>query len=312
MTFRHSKRTYNGIPLMASNMDSIGTFEMAKTLSKHGVFTAINKYNSIEGWKKFATENPECLHNVAVCSGIAEGDFKRLSTILTLIPELSFILIDVANGYAQSFVNYIKKVRHAFPNHTIAAGDVATAEITEELILAGADIVKIGIGPGSVCTTRTTTGVGFPQLSAVLECAEAAHTLNGFVIADGGCNCTGDVAKALGAGADFVMIGGMLSGHDQCLGEVIERDGKQLKIFYGSCSATAMNKFFGGVAKYRSVEGKTVEIPYRGDVEPTILEMLGGLRSTCTYVGASSVQELPLRTIFVRCNEVVNSIFGPS
>jgi GMP reductase len=164
-----------------------------------------------------------------------------------------------------------------------------TAEMTEELLLCGADVVKIGIGPGSVCTTRRQTGVGYPQLSAILECADAAHGLNGHIISDGGCTCPGDIAKALGAGADFVMLGGMLAGHDESGGELVVRaDGSRFKSFYGMSSGVAMKRYAGGTAEYRSSEGKAVEVPYRGPVESTLLSILGGLRST--YVSTHTVR----------------------
>lgn len=310
ITFRNSKKTYRGIPIMASNMDTIGTFNMAKVLSKHGLFTTIHKYYSVDDWKKFADENPDCLANIAASSGSSETDFARLSDILNAISGLSFICLDVANGYSQHFVEYVRKVRAAFPNHTIIAGNVVTGEMVEELILSGADIVKVGIGPGSVCTTRMKTGVGYPQLSAVLECADAAHGLQGHIISDGGCTCPGDVAKAFGAGADFVMAGGMFAGHDQCGGDLIEKNGKKFKLFYGMSSATAMEKHSGGVAEYRSSEGKTVEVAYKGDVEATVLDTLGGLRSACTYTGASKLKELPRRATFVRCTQQLNTVYS--
>nr|CAI5853215.1 unnamed protein product [Callosobruchus analis] len=295
---------------MASNMDTVGTFQMAKALAKHGLFTCIHKYYSVEEWKSFAAEHPECLQYMAASSGSAETDFERLSEILKAIPEVTFICLDVANGYSQYFVEYVRKVRAAFPTHTIIAGNVVTGEMVEELILSGADIIKVGIGPGSVCTTRMKTGVGYPQLSAVIECADAAHGLQGHIISDGGCTCPGDVAKAFGAGADFVMAGGMFAGHDQCEGELIERDGKKYKMFYGMASKTAMEKYAGGVAEYRSSEGKTVEVPYRGDVEVTVLDILGGLRSACTYIGAFKLKELPRRATFVRCTQQLNTIYS--
>merc|ERR1712087_508549 len=207
-------------------------------------------------------------------------------------------------------VAFVKKTRARFPSHIIVAGNVVTCEMTEELILAGADVVKVGIGPGSVCTTRKKTGVGYPQVSAVIECADAAHGLGGHIISDGGCTCPGDIAKAFGAGADFVMLGGMLSGHDQSGGELIEKNGKKFKLFYGMSSDTAMEKHSGGVANYRASEGKTVELPYRGDLNATIQDILGGIRSTCTYVGASRLKELSKRTTFIRVTQQVNNIFG--
>ena len=191
------------------------------------------------------------------------------------------------------------------------AGNVVTGEMAEELILSGADIVKIGIGPGSVCTTREKTGVGYPQLSAIIECADAAHGLGGFVCADGGCATPGDVAKAFAAGADFVMLGGMFAGHDECLGEVIEENGKKYKRFYGMSSAEAMERHHGTVADYRASEGRSVNVPYRGPVKNTILDILGGIRSTCTYVGAHRLKELSKRTTFIRVARQLNEVFVP-
>ncbi|XP_066141000.1 GMP reductase 1-like [Euwallacea fornicatus] len=310
ITFRNSKQTYNGIPVMASNMDTVGTFQMAKALSKHGLFTCLHKYYTVDQWKAFADENPDVLKNVAASSGTGDADFNRLSEILNAVPLITFICLDVANGYSQFFVDYVRKVRAAFPTHTIIAGNVVTGEMVEELLLSGADIIKVGIGPGSVCTTRMKTGVGYPQLSAVIECADAAHGLQGHIISDGGCNCPGDVAKAFGAGADFVMAGGMFAGHDQCDGDIIEKNGKKFKLFYGMASNTAMMKHAGGVAEYRASEGKTVEVAYRGDVEETVLDILGGLRSACTYTGASKLKELPRRATFIRCTQQLNTIYS--
>jgi len=310
--FRNSGRTYKGIPIMASNMDTVGTFEMASALCKHSVFTAIHKHYSVDAWKEFAGKNKTCLESLAVSSGIRDGDLEKLKQILAAAPEVGFICLDVANGYSEHFVEFVKKVRKLFPTHTIMAGNVVTCEMTEELILAGADIIKVGIGPGSVCTTRKKTGVGYPQLSAVIECADAAHGLGGHIMSDGGCTCPGDVSKAFGAGADFVMLGGMLAGHDESGGEMVERNGKKLKQFYGMASATAMTKYSGNeLAEYRASEGKAVEIDYRGPVEKTVMDILGGVRSTCTYVGASTLKELPRRTTFIRVTQQLNEVFTP-
>merc|ERR1711939_852202 len=199
----------------------------------------------------------------------------------------------------------IREVRSRYPEMTILAGNV----VTKELIFSGADIIKVGIGPGSVCTTRKQTGVGYPQLSAVLECADAAHGLGGRVISDGGCTCPGDVAKAFGAGSDFVMLGGMLAGHEECAGETVEENGQYFKVFYGMSSDTAMKKHAGGVAEYRSSEGKTVKIPYRGPIDETVRDILGGVRSACTYVGAANLREISKRTSFIRVTQQLNNVF---
>ncbi|XP_042894074.1 GMP reductase 2-like [Penaeus japonicus] len=310
ITFRNSKQTWTGIPVIAANMDTVGTFEMAKTLAKHKCFTTIHKHYSIDEWKEFGENNKSTLNYVAASSGISDADWERLQQILAAFSEIKFICLDVANGYSEVFVEYVRKVRKNYPEHTILAGNVVTGEMVEELILSGADVIKVGIGPGSVCTTRKKAGVGYPQLSAVIECADAAHGLAGHIISDGGCTCPGDIAKAFGAGADFVMMGGMLAGHDQSGGEMIERNGKKYKQFYGMSSATAMQKYSGRVAEYRASEGKSVEMPYKGDVTATILDILGGLRSACTYTGAGKLKELPKRTTFIRVTQQTNEIFG--
>ena len=310
--FRNSKQEYTGIPVMAANMDTVGTFEMARTLGRFCLFTCIHKHYSVEAWKEFAESNPEIMKYVAASTGTGSGDLQKLKQIIDAVPSVSYICVDVANGYSEHFVQFVRDVRKQFPTHTIMAGNVVTGEMVEELMLSGADIIKVGIGPGSVCTTRKKTGVGYPQLSAVIECADAAHGLGGHIISDGGCTCPGDVSKAFGAGADYVMLGGMLAGHTESGGEMIEQNGKKFKLFYGMSSATAMKKHAGGVAEYRASEGKTVQIEYRGDVEVTIQDILGGIRSTCTYVGAGKLKELSRRTTFIRVTQQLNEVFASS
>lgn len=311
-TFRmkHSEFNWTGIPVMAANMDTVGTFEMALALFEKKLFTAIHKHYTIEQWNDFISKAPKGIENhIAISTGTSSHDLDKISKIISANPQLQFICIDVANGYSEHFVSFVKQTRKKFHNKVIIAGNVVTGEMVEELILAGADIIKVGIGPGSVCTTRVKTGVGYPQLSAIIECADAAHGLGGQIISDGGCTTPGDVAKAFGAGADFVMLGGMLAGHDESGGELIEKEGKKMKQFYGMSSATAMDKHAGGVADYRASEGKTVEVPYRGEVENTLLDILGGIRSTCTYVGASHLKELTKRTTFIRVAEQENRVY---
>ena len=305
----HSKINWSGIPIMVANMDTTGTFETALECQKHKIITCIHKHYSTDDWFKFMTEENVDLNYICVSTGISESDFNKTKSIIKLFPDLYMICIDVANGYSERFVNMLEKFRATFPNKILIAGNVVTSEMTEQLILAGADIVKIGIGPGSVCTTRKQTGVGFPQLSAVLECADAAHGLGGLIISDGGCTIPGDFSKAFGAGADFVMSGGYFSGHQESGGELIEENGKQYKTFYGMSSDTAMKKYVGGVANYRSSEGKTVKIPYKGPLENTILDLLGGIRSTLTYVGAKYLKELSKRCTFIRVNNQLNNIY---
>ncbi|MEZ8824723.1 GMP reductase [Vibrio amylolyticus] len=310
-TFKHSGRQWSGTPVIAANMDSVGSFEMATELAKHGVMTAMHKHYTVEQWAEFVKgADKETLNKVFVSTGTSDREFEKTKEILALSEDLEFICIDIANGYSEHLVEYVERVRAEFPTKTISAGNVVTGDMCEELILAGADIVKVGIGPGSVCTTRVKTGVGYPQLSAIIECADAAHGLGGMIIGDGGCACAGDVAKAFGGGADFVMLGGMLAGHEQSGGEVIEKDGKTFMKFYGMSSQSAMSKHSGGVAQYRAAEGKTVLLPFRGDVNDTINDILGGVRSTCTYVGAAKLKELTKRTTFIRVQEQENNVFG--
>jgi len=309
-TFMHTGKTWTGVPVIAANMDTVGTFPMAAALAQHGLLTAIHKHYSLAEWEDFiAKAEPATIQNTAVSTGITDADSDKLAQILDRIPLLQFICIDVANGYSQYFVDFVKQTREAYPRHSIIAGNVVTGEMVEELLLAGADIIKVGIGPGSVCTTRVKTGVGYPQLSAIIECADAAHGLGGQIISDGGCSSPGDVAKAFGAGADFVMLGGMFAGHDESGGELIEQNGERYMLFYGMSSDTAMEKHAGGVADYRASEGKTVHVPYRGPVDDTVKDILGGVRSSCTYVGARQLKELTKRTTFVRVMEQHNKVF---
>lgn len=308
--FLHSTANWTGIPIMAANMDTVGTFEIAKVLAKEKLFTAIHKHYTLEEWNAFLKSvTPDFYDYIAVSTGTGKEDFEKIEQIITANSLLKFICIDVANGYSEHFVQFLKKTRKQYPDKIIIAGNVVTGEMTEELLLAGADIVKVGIGPGSVCTTRVKTGVGYPQLSAIIECADAAHGLGGHIISDGGCTTPGDVAKAFGAGADFVMLGGMLAGHTESGGELIEIKGEKFKQFYGMSSKTAMDKHSGGVAEYRASEGKTVQVPFKGDVIHTVLDILGGIRSTCTYVGASRLKELTKRTTFIRVSEQENQVF---
>ena len=317
-TFKHSPLKWKGVPIMAANMDTVGTFQMAISLYKHKMMTAIHKYYSLEDWKTFrdaitvSETNLDIFNYIAVSSGSKEEDFQKLKDILLEIPQIQFIVLDVANGHTETFVAHVVRTRLTFPDKVIIAGSVATSEMTEELLLKGADIIKVGIGPGSVCTTRKKTGVGVPQLSAIIESADAAHGLSGHILCDGGCTCPGDFAKAYGGGADFIMSGGLFSGHEESGGELVEVDGKQFKEFYGMSSSVAMNKHVGGVAKYRTSEGKKVLIPYKGPVENTVFDILGGIRSACTYVGADQLKHLSKRTTFVRVSQQLNEVYGKS
>ena len=335
---RPTQKDYRGVPIMASNMDGVGTFEMADTLAKQSIMTCLVKTYSVSELVSYfdqddRSHDPARTEYVAMSIGITDADHKKFRDVYEQVNDrLKYVCIDVANGYSSRFRDVVSDFRILYPNIVIIAGNVVTGEMTEELILAGADIVKVGIGPGSVCTTRIQTGVGYPQLSAVIECADAAHGLGGHIIADGGCTCPGDVAKAFAGGADFVMLGGMLAGHNEGGGEVITKyystgehffmsndnsyqpviENKKFVQFYGMSSKSANDKHFDGLKDYRSSEGRTVLVPYRNNVENTIQDLLGGVRSTCTYAGALRLKHLMRCTTFVRCTQTHNPVYASS
>lgn len=301
--FLHSPLKWRGVPIVASNMDTVGTFSMAWGLAKYGMLTCIHKYNSYARWSQIPeSDDYNWRNHVTVTSGISKNDLHRLDDIISLQPDLKFICLDVANGYTQAFIEAVKSVRANYPEKIIIAGNVVTQEGTARLLNAGADIIKIGIGSGSVCITRDKTGVGYPQLSAVIECGQIADEMGGRIMSDGGCRLPGDVAKAFGAGADFVMLGSMLAGHKEGEGKPIMIAGETYYEFYGMSSKTAMQKYAGGVADYRTAEGKSIQIADKGNLDDTLLDILGGLRSTCTYVDANSLADLAPRTTFVQIN----------
>lgn len=310
-TFKYSNATFSGVPVIAANMDGVGTFAMARAFKKaeHGMAVALRKHYSSEELIQFFS-SPDAA-DTWYSLGVTPTDLNKLREVKAAVPTLNKLCVDVANGYSEAFLQIVKKLRKDYPNDTIMAGNVVTGDMVEALVLAGADIVKVGIGPGSVCTTRKMTGVGYPQLSAIIECADAAHGLGAQICADGGCQVPGDLAKAFGGGADFVMLGGMLAGHRESELDRIEDDaGNEFLRFYGMSSDTAQLKHEGKMRDYRASEGKTVKIPYRGEVTPTVQEILGGLRSACTYVGARKLKELSKRTTFVQVNRQLNDMFG--
>tara|TARA_B100000029_G_C17459135_1_gene917839 strand:- start:108 stop:1157 length:1050 start_codon:yes stop_codon:yes gene_type:complete len=307
--FRHSEQIWSGVPIVAANMDTTGLFSIAKVLQGHRMLTCTQKFYSTREFSG-AWDDGVDPEYIAVTCGSTDESFELLSRKTSTNEGLKMICIDVANGYREVFLNFVKRVREEFPDKIIIAGNVATREMTEALILAGADIVKVGIGPGSVCTTRKVAGVGYPQLSAISECADAAHGLNGHVMSDGGCASPGDIAKAFAAGADFVMLGGMLAGHDESGGEMVKgEDGREFKSFYGMSSSKAMERHYGEVASHRAPEGKEVRVPYKGPLEITVQSILGGLRSACSYVGARRIKDLPKCTTFIKVSMTTNEVF---
>lgn len=308
---------WTGIPIIASNMDTVGTFEMYNVLHRHKIITCFHKHYNLSDYTNATADSTRDLDRnyYMISTGITKNDEEKLDQVIAILDPL-FVCIDVANGYMKAFVDFVKKIREKYPQLVIVCGNVVSREMVEELIMnCGADIVKVGIGSGSVCITRLQTGVGMPQLSAVIESSDSAHGLNGFIVSDGGCTTPADIAKAFGGGADFVMLGGMLAGHDESGGETITdptnaNGNNKYKLFYGMSSSTAMEQYHGGVASHRSAEGKTVKIPYRGPVESTILDILGGIRSTCTYIGAKRMKDIPKCTTFIRVTNQVNQIYS--
>ncbi len=309
-TFRNSGKQMNFLPIFASNMDGVGTFSMAKVLQEYKMMTVITKTTGIDDWRK-AVGNGVRLQSVSVCTGTnvmwdkEAQDWKTMQEVLTSFPDIKMITVDVANAYHQNMVDFIKKVRDEYPTKIIVAGNVVTPEMTEELIINGADVVKIGIGPGSVCTTRTMTGVGVPQFSAILDCADAANGVDGHIMADGGCVYPGDIAKAFGGGAHMVMIGGMLAGHDESEQEVVDNKVE----FYGMSSDRAREKHGKRKDGYRGNEGRWISLPYRGPVQHTVEDILGGVRSACTYIGARRLKDMPKCASFVTTNNVINRVY---
>lgn len=302
--FPNSKQSWTGIPIIAANMDTIGTYEVYKVLSTYKMITAFHKFYTVEDLKVMDLDKEYFM----ISTGISAADLDRVKTIIEAI-DVKFICIDIANGYLEPLIEFCSEVRKLYPDKVLIAGNVVSKEITEELILrGGVDVVKVGIGPGSACTTRLQTGVGIPQLSAVMECSDAAHGVNGFIIGDGGITCPGDLAKSYGGGADFVMMGGIFSGHDENPGALIkDHEGNQYKEFYGMSSEKAMNRHYGSMAKYRSSEGRSLRVKYKGPLSGTVDNYLGGLRSTCTYINARNIKNIPKCVTFVKVNRQLNT-----
>jgi len=309
-TFRNSGKVVNFLPIFASNMDGVGTFSMARVLQEHKMMTVITKSTTVDQWRQ-AVGNGVRLQSVSVCTGTNKmwdpeaDDYQNMQEVLQSFPDIKFITVDVANAYHENFVDFIKRVRDEFPDKVIIAGNVVTPEMTEELIINGADVVKIGIGPGSVCTTRTMTGVGVPQFSAILDCADAANGVDGHIMADGGCVYPGDIAKAFGGGAHMVMIGGMLAGHDESEQQVIDGNVE----FYGMSSDRAREKHGKRKDGYRGNEGRYIKLPHRGPVQSTVEDILGGVRSACTYIGARRLKDMPKCASFVTVHNNINKVY---
>lgn len=369
--FKHSPVQYTGTGIIAANMDSVGTIEMAQAFKSFGMSVALHKFYTDDVLIKYFSDpnrNPHTFYSM----GITDEDFNKFTRVSLALSEsgkigLQYICIDVANGYSRKFVKFVEKMRSK-TSAVIMAGNVVTGDMVYDLLERGADIVKVGIGPGSVCTTRRITGVGYPQLSAILECQDAAHGADGLICGDGGIVVPGDLSKAFAGGADFVMCGGIFAGHSECAGELygsgldsdniivgepcrdfaslslqytytvlwthkktketavvkvdevgrilhksplplsFYREPENLRMrYYGMSSHEAMDKHYGGKANYRASEGKVVEVPYKGYVAGTIEEMLGGLRSACTYIGARRLKDMAKCATFVKTNRQLNN-----
>ena len=309
-TFRNSGKQMNFLPIFASNMDGVGTFSMAKALQDHKMMTVITKTTTIDQWRT-AVGNGVRLQSVSVCTGTNvmwdkdATDWKTMQEVLKSFPDIKMITVDVANAYHQNMVDFIKKIRNEYPEKIIIAGNVVTPEMTEELIINGGDVGKIGIGPGSVCTTRTMTGVGVPQFSAIVDCSDAANGVGGHIMADGGCVHPGDIAKAFGGGAHMVMIGGMLAGHDESETQVV--DGK--REFYGMSSDRAREVHGQRKDGYKGNEGRLISLPDRGPVAKTLEDIIGGVRSACTYIGARRIKDMAKCASFVTTHNVINRVY---
>jgi GMP reductase len=311
--FKHSNKIWSGVPIFSSNMDTTGTIEIFDVFKKFNMPVAFHKHYDVEQIAKVFINNKYYDNYMWYCMGITEHDKEKFNLFKKILNDKGVnnfnICVDVANGYTQMFADFIERLRNECPECPIMAGNVCTPEMTEELILKGADIIKCGIGPSTACHTRIVAGVGVPQLSAIIECADAAHGLQGHLCGDGGIKTPADMSKAFAANADFVMCGSVFAAHDESGGELIIENGQQYKLFYGMSSETAMKKYSGGVASHRSSEGATIKLPHRGPIEETILYFQGGLRSTMTYVGAKKLKDLSKCTTFVRVNSTNNKVY---
>ena len=307
LKFPHSSKTWTGVPIIAANMDTTGTIGVYNILSKYKMITCLHKFHNLKDFQNRWKTEPMDPNYFMISTGIDESNFSNLCDIIQFT-GCKWLCVDIANGYMEQLVKFCQKCRASFKDIILVAGNVASREMVEELIInGGVDVVKCGIGPGSACLTRMKTGVGVPQLSAIIDCADAAHGLNGNIIGDGGITCPGDMSKAFGGGADLVMCGGIFAGHDQNPGQLILENEKKFKLFYGMSSDHAQKKHYGKMNSYRSSEGRVIKIKYKGDLEDTVLDYLGGLRSTCTYINSECIKNMPKCTTFLLVNQQLNT-----
>lgn len=315
--FYHSPYNLKCIPIIVANMSSVGTIEAARTVTKYGMMCALHKYYDIDTIINFYHECKErrVLDKVWFSFGIRDKDFDKAVLFNNSLKDEKYspnLVLDSANGHMDKFCITCSKYRDLFKDSIICAGNVVIQEMTSELILhGGVDIVKIGLGSGSACLSRSIAGTGYPQLSACLENSAIAHGLKngdkklGLITSDGGIKQIGDIAKAIAVGSDIVMIGGMFSGYLENAGEwVLDEQGNKKSIkFYGMSSYYAQ-ELFDEVKDYTASEGEVKEVNYKGSMEVIIKEILGGLRSACSYSGASSLRDLSKCAALVRINRI--------
>jgi GMP reductase len=338
--FYHSPRIWKGIPIICANM-SFCSFDMAKELANHKMIACLHKYHSLDELSNYFNSNPQNINYTFVSIGYKKSDLNHLLELKNKINIQPNICIDVPNGHMDAFVKYCKKVRENFPESIIIAGNVTNTSSTQELIIyGGVDIVKIGIGGGSACTTRFLTGCGVPQLSCCLENSYIAHGLQngekklGLVCSDGGHKTVGDVCKALCAGSDFVMLGGYFAGTESCNGEwtfehkaYLNKDNKYKDInwwqpnspgyetekrktkftYYGMSTHHSQQLYEDNIKHYRASEGTKITVEYKGTVDRVIQELLGGIRSCCCYIGADTIKNMNKCAEFCRVSKIHNN-----
>ncbi len=305
----NEKHTISCIPVGCSNMGTVGTVKMAELMVKKNHFSCLEKHIStteIDALFERLTEHERDL--VVPSIGIKE-DTKDLFYLYDKW-DLKMIMIDVPNGYIPSLIERIKEIRNHCTRSFIIAGNVVDSAGVVQIIDAGANCSKVGLGNGSVCRTREKTGVGRPQLSTIVETADTCHQRGAYVMADGGVTCPGDVCKAFGAGADFVIAGSMFAGCDEADGECITVGNKHFKQYYGMSSHFAQEKHFGGIRKYSASEGREKLIPCTGSLESVLQDIDGGLKSCCTYIGCDKMKNFSRHTTFYKVHNQLNMLYA--
>ena len=333
--FKWCPYVIKGTGIMQANMGTIGNFEVSRKMLDKGLFACLHKHHNIDILIKFYKElikrGDDTWRRCLLGIGLRDNGIDKLRQINKELGIQVGIKFDVPNGYIPQVKDKVIELRKEFPEMFIMVGNVVTGDITEDLILSGADCVAVGIGGGSACRTREKTGCGRPQLSTVIECADAAHQVGGMICSDGGITCPGDICKAFGGGADFIMIGGLFAGTDEAEGEIITKwistgeydrvsydsgyifkphfEEKKFKQFYGMSSTLAQEKFQGGMKNYRASEGVVIEVPYSGSMDSILEDMLGSIRSMMTYIGAKNLKNIPKQCVFYKVNNQRNHIF---